>query len=202
MQDKLQELTSKLYDEGLTKGKQQGEKILADARKEAEAIISKAKEEAEDILAKAQKDATELKSKTKSDLKRASRECITATKQDVEKLVIAKIAEEPVKKALADADFIKEILKAVAEKFNSSEACDLEVVLPETLRTGLESFISSELSKVTKGGLSATFSKKINGGFTIGPKDGAYFISLTDETFNDLIAEYMRPTTRKLLFGE
>ena len=50
--------------------------------------------------------------------------------------------------------------------------------------------------------MNASFSKKIAGGFTIGPKDGSYFISLTDETFKELISEYLRPATRKLLFGE
>ena len=44
-------------------------------------------------------------------------------------------------------------------------------------------------------------SDKIAGGFTIGPKDGGYFISFTEETFNALISEYLRPATKKLLFG-
>ena len=47
----------------------------------------------------------------------------------------------------------------------------------------------------------ATFSKKISGGFTIGPKDGGWFVSMTDETFSDLISSYLRPATKKLLFG-
>ena len=50
--------------------------------------------------------------------------------------------------------------------------------------------------------MEATFSKKIAGGFRIGPKDGGYFISLTEDTFKNLIGEYLRPTTKKLLFGE
>ena len=44
--------------------------------------------------------------------------------------------------------------------------------------------------------------RKIAGGFNIGPKDGSYFISMTDESFKNLICEYLRPATRKLLFGE
>ena len=52
------------------------------------------------------------------------------------------------------------------------------------------------------GGISASFSKKVSGGFNIGPKDGSYFISFTDETFRSLISEYLRPATRKILFGE
>ena len=53
MQNKLQELTEKLYQEGLVKGKAEGEEILAGARKEAAAIIEKAQAEAASIIAKA-----------------------------------------------------------------------------------------------------------------------------------------------------
>ena len=50
MQNKLQELTDKLYNEGLSKGKQEGEEILAKAKVQAEEIIAKAKAEAEEKL--------------------------------------------------------------------------------------------------------------------------------------------------------
>ena len=63
-------------------------------------------------------------------------------------------------------------------------------------------FVSGELSRILGSGIDASFSKNISGGFRIGPKDGSYFISLTDETFKDLICEYLRPATRKILFGE
>ena len=36
MQNKLQELTDKLYNEGLSKGKQEGEEILAKAKVQAD----------------------------------------------------------------------------------------------------------------------------------------------------------------------
>ena len=39
MQDKLKELTDKLYNEGLSKGKEEGAAIVARANQEAENII-------------------------------------------------------------------------------------------------------------------------------------------------------------------
>ena len=77
-----------------------------------------------------------------------------------------------------------------------------EAVLPESMKKELAPFVTKELSKILKAEVSATFSKKISGGFTIGPKDGGYFLSFTDETFKELISEYLRPATRELLFGE
>ena len=201
MQNKLQELTDKLYNEGLSKGKQEGEEILAKAKVQAEEIIAKAKAEAAAIVAAANKDAEDLKTKVQGDLKMAASQSIAATKKDIETLVVAKMTEEEVKKALTSADFVKEVILAVAKNFNTEEAADLEVVLPESLKKDLESFVTKELAKALKGNIEASFSKKIAGGFTIGPKDGGYFISFTEETFNALISEYLRPATKKILFG-
>ena len=69
MQNKLQELTDKLYNEGLSKGKQEGEELVAKARKEAEQIVAKAKEQAEQIVAQAEQKAAELGTKTERDIK-------------------------------------------------------------------------------------------------------------------------------------
>ena len=201
MQNKLQELTDKLYNEGLSKGKQEGEEILAKAKVQADEIVAKAKAEAASILAAANKEADDLKTKVQGDLKMAASQSIAATKKDIENLVVAKLTEADVKNALTSAEFVKEVILAVAKGFNTAEAVDLEVVLPEALKKDLEGFVSKELAMALKGGVEASFSKKISGGFTIGPKDGGYFISFTEDTFNALISEYLRPATKKILFG-
>jgi V/A-type H+-transporting ATPase subunit E len=201
MQNKLQELTDKLYNEGLSKGKQEGEELLAKAKVQAEEIVAKAQTEAAQIVAAAQKQAEEIKTKVASDIKMASSQSLSATKKDIETLVVGKMTDEPVKKALTSADFVKELIKAVAEKFTTEGPMDLALILPESLQKDLEPFVNGELGKTLNAGIEASFSKKIGGGFKIGPKDGGYFVSFTDETFNELIAEYLRPATKKILFG-
>ncbi|MBR4775666.1 MAG: hypothetical protein IK008_06175 [Bacteroidales bacterium] len=198
--DKLQELTQKLYQEGLQKGKEEGEALLAKAREEAAEIVKKAQEEAAAIKAKAEKDAADYKVKVEGDVKMASTQTVQATRAAVENLIVAK-AVEPVKGALSNENFLKEIITAVAQKFSAQESADLSLVLPEKLQKQLEPFVKGELSKTIGKGVEASFSKKMEGGFKIGPKDGSYFISLTDEAFQALIGEYLRPVTKKILFG-
>ena len=199
--DKLQELTQKLYDEGLAKGKQEGEAMLQKAVEEAGSIVKKAQEEAEAILARARKEADDFKVKVEGDVKMASMQALQATRADIENLVVAKAVNEPVAKALSDEEYLKGIITAVAQKFSAEEPADLSLVLPESLKAGLEPFVKNELGKLLGKGVDATFSKKLAGGFKIGPKDGGYFVSLTDETFKELIGAYLRPTTKSLLFG-
>jgi len=200
--NKLQELTDKLYNEGLAKGREEAETLLANARKEASDTVAAAKKEAEAILAKARKDADDLKAKAESDVRTASSQSLQATKKDIENLFVGKLTDNSVKSALSSEEFVKELIKVVAEKFSTQETSSIEVILPENLKSALQPFVETELTKTLNKGVEAKFSKKIAGGFSIGPKDGGWFISLTDETFRDLIGEYLRPVTKKLLFGE
>ena len=201
MSDKLQELTEKLYNEGLSKGKEEGKLLLARAREEADRIIADAKSQEATIVSDAEKQAADLKDKTASDLKMASGQCLQATKKDIENLLVNAIGAAPAEKQLADPDFLKKVILAVAERFSATESADLALLLPASLKNELEPWIEGELRKKLGGGLKADFTKKVAGGFSIGPKDGGWFVSLTDETFSKLLAEYLRPVTRKLLFG-
>ena len=105
--DKLQELTQKLYEEGLAKGKQDGEALLQKAQSEAEGIVKQAQEEAEAILAKARKDAEDFKVKVEGDVKMAAQQAVQATRTDIENLVVSKVVDGTVDKALANEDYIK-----------------------------------------------------------------------------------------------
>ena len=201
MQNKLQELTDRLYNEGLSKGKQEGEELLAKAKVQADEMIAKAKAEAAQIVAAAQKQADEIKTKTASDIRMASTQSLAATKKDIETLVVGKMTDEAVKKTLSSADFVKDSITAVAEKFTTDGPVDLELILPETLKADLEPFATKELAKILGAGVEASFSKKVSGGFRIGPKEGGYFVSFTEDTFNELISEYLRPATKNHLFG-
>ena len=201
MQNKLQELTDKLYNEGLSKGKQEGEELLAKAKVQAEEMVAKAQAEAAQIVAAAQKQADEIKSKVASDIRMASSQSLAATRKDIEELVVGKMSAEAVKDALTSAEFVKELIQAVAGRFTTEGPMDIALILPESLQKKLEPFVNNELSKILNAGVEASFSKKVSGGFRIGPKDGGYFVSFTDETFNELIAEYLRPATKKILFG-
>ena len=201
MNNRLQELTDKLYNEGLSKGKAEGEALLAQAKEKAAAIVEEARKEAEAIVGKARKDAEELSAKVSNDIRMASSQSMQATRMDIENFVVSKMVDTDVKKAMSSADFLKEVIIAVARNFSAQESSDISLVLPEALKGELEPFVKNELGKILGKGVEASFSKKIAGGFRIAPKDGGYFISMTDETMKELIGEYLRPATRKILFG-
>ena len=202
MQNKLQELTDKLYNEGLSKGKQEAEQMKANAKNEAAQIIAQAKEQAQEILAKAQSEAAELKSKTENDVKMASLQAFTAVKQQIENVIVAKTLA-PAKAAASETEFLKEIIKSIVSAFNpnNSDSVALDIILPAEKQAELEQFAKEQLSKICSAGVDVQFSKGIQGGFRISPKGEGYMLSFTDKDFENIIAEYLRPKTKELLFG-
>ena len=134
----------------------------------------------------------------------ASVQSFSAIRQEIENAIILKTLSGPVDAAVNDNDFIKEIILSIVTAFNpaSSEPVSLEMLLPEAKKAELEKFVRSKVEKLCTGGIEVRFSKAIDNGFRIGPKDEGYLISFTDEDFKAIISEYLRPKTRKLLFGE
>ena len=203
MQDKLQELTDRLYNEGLSKGKHDGEELLQKAQTEADRIVAYAKVEAEHIIAHANKEAEELKTKVAVDVKMAATQSIAVTKQEIEKMLVTKVAAEGVKTNMTNAAFVKELIASVVKAFNPQNASpvDLSLILPESLKAELEPFMKNEIANQFKSEVKVDYSKKMNGGFKVAPKDGGYVLQFTDEEFTQLIANYLRPATKKILFG-
>ena len=157
MQDKLQELTDRLYEEGLSKGRQEAEELLAKAKEEAKEIVEKAQAEADAIVRDAEKKASETRTTVEGDLKMASTQTIAALKQQVENMIITQAVAKPVGAALSDEGFVKDLITMVVRAFNA---------------------------------------------FKIGPKDGGYQISFTADDFTGLVGEYLRPASKKILFGD
>jgi len=202
MSDKLQELTDRLYHEGLAKGKEEGEKFLENARAEAEAIINEAESKADAVIAAAETAAADLRAKTESDIRMASSQSLQSLKSDMEKMLLNSIIDEKVDAVLNDPDFLGRIIISVSEKFRDGGCADMSILLPEKMKSQMELWVAGELKGILEKGIQFKFSRKVQGGFNIGPKDGSYFVSMSDETFKSLISSYLRPITRKLLFGE
>ena len=202
MQNKLQELTDKLYNEGLAKGKQDAEDSLAKAREEAARIVEDAKVQAAKIISNASKQAEDIQTRTEGDIKMAATQTLAALRQQISQMVVARAIGSKVDDALADKAFVGKLIATVAGAFKADGAATpLEVILPEDMKAKLQEFLANNIDKELSKSLSFGFSDSFAGGFRIAPKDGGYYLDFTDESFRDLLGEYLRPATNKILFG-
>ena len=204
MQNKLQELTDRLYEEGLSKGRKEADAMLEKARQEAQDIVAQARAEAEAIRADAEKRAVDIRNMVRGDIKMASTQAIAALKQQAESMVVTQAVAKPVGAALSDEKFVKELIATVVKAFNAAnpDGVDLELILPAQERKDLEQAFRNEIAKDLGAGIEIKNVKGLADGFQIGPKDGGYRLSFTGDDFTGLVSEYLRPATRKILFGE
>ena len=107
------------------------------------------------------------------------------------------------KAAASETEFLKEIIKSIVSAFNpeNSDSVALDIILPAEKQAEREKFAKEQLSKICTAGVDVQFSKGIQGGFKIAPKGEGYMLSFTDKDFENIIAEYLRPKTKELLFG-
>ena len=92
MENKIQELTDKIYREGVEKGNEEARRLIANAQEEAKKIVEDAHKEAESIIASSRKSADELTENTKSELKLFAGQAVNALKSEIATMVTDKIA--------------------------------------------------------------------------------------------------------------
>ena len=97
MENKIQELTDKIYREGVEKGNEEAQKLIVKAQEEAQKIVENAQKEADSIVAAARKSADELAENTKSELKLFAGQAVNALKSEIATLVTDKIVTADVK---------------------------------------------------------------------------------------------------------
>lgn len=204
MQTKLQELTDKIYQEGINKAKEEADQILSDAREQAKSLVDNAEKEADQIKKDAQKNAEELRENSLNELQLSARQLIADTQQRIVKLIEAKAIKPDVKGAFQNQEFTMDVVLTMVKNWNpeSNDPVALQVLLPEEKKQELEKYFKQKAKDNLSKGVELSFSDKIKGGFKIGPKDGGYFISFSDEDFDNFFRSYMRPKLIEMLYGE
>lgn len=197
---KLQELTDRVYKEGIEKAQQEAGKIKDAAQQEADAILKSAQQKAETIISEAQKKADELRRNTESEVKLAQTQVLGTIKASIENLICTNVAEPALKEVFGDKDFVVEIVKKAVEGFVQKGSGDIKVVLSDKDLASLDSRIANSFKAEMSKGL-VFEAGAVKSGFRIGPKDGSYFISFTEQDFAGFFKSYMRSKTSELLFG-
>ena len=202
MENKLKELTDRLYGEGLEKGRAEADRLVAEAKAEAEKIRSEAKAEAEKIIKQAEAKAADTAKNTMTEITLAGRQAVAKIKSEVAEAIIAKSTAESLKAAALDAEFVKKMLLAVAENWNGAgEKTELKALLPEALEKEFAATFEASAKELLKAGIEVGYSKDVRSGFKVGAKDGGYYIAFTDESFAALMEQYLREKVSQMLFA-
>jgi len=196
MQNKLQEITDKIYREGLEKGQSEANKIVSDAKAQSNQIISDAKREAEHIISSAKKETAEMKSNIESELKLFATQASEALKTEIVNLVTDKLATSNVKAATEDKDFMLKLIIGLVQNWAKNEALTVGVANPEELKKQITANAKYLLDK----GLKIESVNGLKTGFVLSPEDGSYKVKFGEDEFIEYFREFLRPQIQKLLF--
>lgn len=202
MENKLQQLTRKLYDEGLEKGRAEAGRLVAEAREEAEKILFEARAQAEDIVKKARVRAEDVEKNTQTEIALAGKQAVARIKEEIATLIVARATAEGVKKTALDPAFIQQMLLSVAKNWNGAQGgkVSLLALLPESEREKLDAAFEKSARELLAAGIEVGWSKQVKTGFRVGAKEGGYYISFSDADLEALLSEYLRDKVSRMLF--
>lgn len=194
--EKIQELTEKIYREGVEKGQAEGARLVEEAKAEAAKIVAEAKEQAAAIEAGAQKKAQELDANTKGELKLYTSQSLNALKSEIANVLTDKVAKDAVAGLANDKDFLGQFAVALASKWVENEP----VVISSSEADALKSYFAAQAKEVLDKGVTI---EKVNGKdtlFTIAPADGSYKVNFGKEEFETYFKNFLRPQLVDMLF--
>ena len=196
MESRIQELTNKLLNEGVEKGKVEADKIVLAAKDESAKIISEAQQQAKEIVEAARKDADVLDGNTKAELKMYASQAISALKTDVANMLTNAVVKDVVAGIVADKDFMNQFVLKLAEKWGAQE----EIVISTEDAAKLKSLFAAKAKNLLDNGVKIEEVHGQKALFSIQPADGSYKVNFGDEEFENYFKSFLRPQLVDMLF--
>lgn len=199
MDQRLEALTRKLYDEGIQQAETQAKEILETARQDAQHIRDLADREARDIREKARTEAEDLTRRTEAELRLASQQTLSTVRHALESFLEKEALGAPVHTSLRQPDTISGLIRLVIERMTWSDT-DVPTILlsPED---------EAQVSRQLTDSLKEVFKKEpviqpypgIRAGFRIVALGGQYQLSFTDEDFIAFLMPYLSQEIQQII---
>jgi V/A-type H+/Na+-transporting ATPase subunit E len=202
MDSKIQQLTEAIYNEGVQKAREEAGAILKEASEKAALIEKEAKIAAEKTVNDARDKSLELKRHVDSEIKMTLNQAVSAMKQEITSLIAMKVIQPSVREVFSDKSFLQSLISDVVKGWMEKESFDLTVILPEADKDMMGKYFKNNMAVELNKGLEISFDQNLKSGFKIGPADGSYVISFTDDDFINFLKAYLRPKSTQILFGE
>lgn len=105
MADTIEAFVAKIHSEGVEAGRQEAEKLLADARQQCEQIVADAKQHGEQIVADAKGEGEAILARARTELQLAARDNVLKLRETLA-AVIEQVLARAVREKLDDPEFL------------------------------------------------------------------------------------------------
>ena len=195
MENKVQEITDKIYREGVEKGEAEAQKIVEAAEVEKAEMLKKAQQEAEKIVADAKKTAEELNRNTQSELKLYAGRAIEALKSEIANMITGSIVDVAVADTVNN-EWLQKLMFTLASDWVTKE----NVVIQTSDAASLSKYFAGKANDLLGKGVQI---EQVNGkpaAFAIMPADKGYRVQFGEAEFAAYFKEFLRPQLVKMIF--
>ncbi|MCB1168210.1 MAG: hypothetical protein KDK33_18785 [Leptospiraceae bacterium] len=200
MEQNLDTLVNRIYEDGLQKARKEAESITSAAREEADQILSRARQDADEILKKAKSDSDYMRQSTESELSMATGQAMSKLRTQIVSILSDRVLSGATKEAALDPQFVKEVIIELSKQWKEDGPVSLELTLPEAMRSKLDGSFESAIKKELDG-LKIEFAD-IEAGFQVQKKDSSFQLDFTDRSLQSLMRPYLRKVTVERFFAD
>jgi len=202
MTSKIQELTEKIYQEGVDKAQNQANILLKEAEEKAAGLINDAQQKADNLVLEAEKKSQEIDKGLQEELQSISRQVIAITKEKITDSVVLDVSKTLSKELLDDKDFLKSLLLELVSKWDlgSGSINDLSLILSEEQLGKLDGIFESGALQILQNKKQILFDPSIKNGFQIISNSEGFKVSFSDEDLETFFRKFMKPKIQEYLF--
>lgn len=197
MESKIQELTSLVYNEGVVKGQQEADKIVAQAKQEAEKLLNDANAQAAQIKLQAEKQAQTLKDNTARELKMYATQAMGTLKSEIANVITDSIVKANVSSFTGNKEQFFKFVMEIAKSWSLKE----NVVIGGALAQELEQYFKADAKALLDGGIAFEKAGNANVAFSIAPADGSYKVNFGQEEFENFFKSFVKGKLVEILFN-
>lgn len=202
MNQKLEVLTQKLYNEGIHRAEIEGKKLIDQARQEAEQIKKQAEKQAAEMVAEAREEIRNHKQRTLSELHMMSTQVVEALRQQISALITERAIDTPVRDALRDENTVSALIQSIARQIKVSSDDTLVIHLPELEAAQWKDKLRQTLTHVLENAPAIHPASGLKSGFQIGRQGENFRISCTDEDFKYYLRSFLSQEFQSLIGSE
>ncbi|HPK04156.1 MAG TPA: hypothetical protein PLS90_17055 [Candidatus Sumerlaeota bacterium] len=202
MAETIESFVSKLQKDGVEAGRQEAEKIKAEASQAAEKLLADAKKQAEQIVADAEKQAKSLQDRSRTELELAARDIVLKLRDALGRAIGAVLAAGAGQK-LQDVEFLGSMLHDLILKYAEADiehGGRIQIDVPEEIRQKLVDWALREMGQDKLEGLKISLDLKgtlAQAGFEYNLTGAT--VEVTLESVVEMLTKMVSPAMRELL---
>jgi V/A-type H+-transporting ATPase subunit E len=201
----VQQLIDRLHHQGVEKGKEEADSLVATARQQAFEITDAAKRQADEILQTAREEAERVRRSGEEALRMAGRDAILELMESLREDFVRRL-HHLVQHQLEDESFLKEMLLEISRKAVSRDEQDaIHLVFLGDADSdaypggSLDEFARALAADTVREGLTFSTSDSETAGIRVQFVGDDLEVDLTEETLTALLMKHLSPKFREIL---